>query len=84
LYCKKYMTNRTEAEIQSVFDHWIYRNQDDMFYGEMKRKVADRGMSVNRMASEVGRASFASLTMIECFEVDDEDSVPLWGADDDE
>lgn len=74
IYCKRYMKDRAESEIQSVFDHWMRRNEEDVSYGEMKGKIADREMSVKRMAAEVDWAYFTPLSMDECFEWEDNDS----------
>ena len=75
IYCKRYMKDRTESEIQSVFDHWMRRNEEDVSYGEMKGKIADREMSVKRMSAEVDWAYFTPLSMDECFELDDPPTV---------
>lgn len=71
IYCKRYMKDRPESEIQSVFDHWMRRNEEDVSYGQMKNKIADREMSVKRMAAEVDWAYFTPLSMDECFELEE-------------
>jgi hypothetical protein len=68
------MAGREEKEIQSVFEHWASRNKDDMPYGEMKQRVDERGMSVNRMAAEMDWAYFAPLTREETFDLVNSDS----------
>jgi hypothetical protein len=71
LSCRWFMKDRTEMEIQSVFDHWNERNQDDVTYVGMRRKLDDRGMSVRRMTSEMDWAFFVPLSREECFELDE-------------
>ena len=63
------MVGRLEAEIQSVFEHWLKRNEEDVPFGEVKRRVDKKGMSVNRMALEMDWAYFAPLTLEETCEV---------------
>jgi hypothetical protein len=72
---KKWMSSCTEDEIQSVFDHWAHRNQEDVSYTDVKQNVEDKGTSVNSMVAEMDWSYFAPLMMEECFEVDNEASL---------
>jgi len=75
LYCKKYMEGRSEQDSQSVCEHWLRRNEEDVPFEEAKRRVDEKEMSVNRMALEMDWAHFAPLTLEEtCMVADDEDS----------
>ena len=75
LYCKKYMEGRSEHDIQSVFEHSFRRNEEDVPFEEVKRRVGENGMTVNRMALEMDWAHFAPLTFEETYMVaDGEDS----------
>ena len=47
LYCTNWMATRTEDAVKSVYEHWASRNQVDVSYEDVKRKVRDRGMTVN-------------------------------------
>ena len=69
------MERRSEQDIQSVFEHWLRRNEEDVPFEEVKRRVDEKGMSVNRMALEMDWAHFAPLTFEEtCMVADGEDS----------
>jgi hypothetical protein len=84
LYCTKWMSTRTEDDVKSVFEHWATQNQVDVDYDEVKRKVRDRGMSINRMVDEMDWECFTPLTMEESFEIDASASGASRDSDDDE
>ena len=67
LYCTKWMSTRTEDDVKSVYEHWASRNQVDVAYDDVRQKVRDRGMAVNRMVEEMDWECFAPLTMEESF-----------------
>ena len=61
------MMDKSEGEIQSVFDHWCERNQEHPAYEHIKAGVRDRGISVKRIASKMDWGHFAPLSREECF-----------------
>ena len=67
IYCTKWMTTQTEDNVKSVYKHWTSRNQVDVSYDDVKQKVRDRGMMINRMVEEMDWECFAPLTMDESF-----------------
>ena len=54
-----------------MFDHWKARNQDDVTYTGMRRKLDGRGMRVRQMTAEIDWAYFVPLSRDECFGVDE-------------
>ena len=84
LYCTKWMATRTEDDVKSVYEHWASRNQIDAPYNEIKQKVQDRGMTMNRMVEEMDWEHFAPLTMEESFVRDTQESEASQGSSDDE
>ena len=76
------MATRTEDDVKSVYEHWASRNQVDVPYDDIKQKVQERGMTVNRMVEEMDLECFAPLTMEESFTRDASGSVVLQDSSD--
>ena len=83
LYCKQYLEGRSEGDIQSVFEHWLRHNEEDVPFGEAKRRVDENEMSVNQMALEMDWAYFTPLTFKETCMVADCEDLSQVGEDDD-
>ena len=69
LWCRKYMMDKSEEEVTSVFTHWTERNQQHPTYNHIKSGVRDRGISVRRIAAEMDWGHFTPLTRDECVQV---------------
>ena len=60
------MKDNSEAEVQSVFDHWMMRNEKDPSYGETWSKMEGRDMTVKLMAIDMDWAYFVPISIDEC------------------
>ena len=69
IYCRRYPKDKSEAEVQSVFDHWMRCNEKDPSYGEMRSKMGGRKMTVKRMATKMEWAYFAPISIDERYKI---------------
>ena len=79
LWCRRYMMEKPEEEVQSVFSHWTDRNQQHPTYDHIKSGVCDRGISVKRITTEMDWGKLSPLTRKECFQLPAQTDV-AWGA----
>ena len=75
------MSTRTEDEVQLVFAQWAHRNTAEVPYEEVKRRLADKGMSVNQMVEEIDWEHFTLLMMDASSDINDDDIMDCRGAD---
>ena len=67
---------KTEQEIKLVFDHWSQMNRDydhdSLVYDDIQKSVAERDISIKRLARDMGWDLFAPLTRDKCFQIGEE------------
>ena len=56
------MMDKTEDEVNSVFEHWCERNKKHPLYEETKTTVRDRGISIQKIAAQMDWEHFAPMT----------------------
>ena len=74
LFAKKCMKRKPEEQVQLVFDHWVEHTRyvqsrnPAPTYKEIKEKVRENGLTVNKISRRMECDHFEPLTAKECLE----------------
>ena len=83
MWYRKYIMDKTEDKVNSVFGYWCEHNKKHPSYDKIKTTVRNRGISIQKISAQIDWEHFAPMTK------DEYTTVPVgvaqaWNDDSDE